>query len=151
MGNNAARARRHATAATKIAPRRGRSHGNVVVALLGEAWSGPSILSFAPDGTYTVGISGLSMIVNAALGPDGLLYVSQLTAAFSGEMPAPGAVMRINADGSIETVVGGLLLPHGIAFDAAGNLFVATNSVFLSTPDAPLGQVLRIDGVATPA
>jgi hypothetical protein len=123
---------------------------NVVVALLGESWSGPSILSFAPDGSYTEGISGLSMIVSAALGPDGLLYVSQLTADFSGEMPAPGAVMRINADGSVEPVVEGLFLLHGIVFDEAGNLFVATNSI-ISGPDAPLGQVLRIDGVATPA
>lgn len=124
--------------------------GNVVVALLGESWSGPSILSFAPDGTYTPGISGLSMIVNAALGPDGLLYVSQLTADFSGEMPAPGAVYRINAGGSVEAVVEGLFFPHGIAFDGDGNLYVSTNSI-ISGPDAPLGQVLRIDGVATPA
>jgi sugar lactone lactonase YvrE len=124
--------------------------GNVVVALLGEQWSGPSILSFAPDGTYTEGISGLAMIVNAALGPDGLLYVSQLTADFSGEMPAPGGVLRINADGSVEPVVEGLFFPHGIAFDAAGNLFVAVNSI-ISDPSAPLGQVLRIDGIAPAA
>jgi len=124
--------------------------GNVVVTLLSESWSGPSILSFAPDGSYTVGSSGLSMIVNAALGPDGLLYVSQLTADFSGEQPAPGNVFRINADGTTEAVVEGLFFPHGIAFDADGNLYVATNSI-ISGPDAPLGQVLRIDGVAPAA
>lgn len=67
--------------------------GNVEVALLSEAWSGPSIISFAPDGTYTPGISGFSMIVNAALGSDGLPYVSQLTADFSGEMPTPGNLL----------------------------------------------------------
>jgi hypothetical protein len=121
--------------------------GNINVFLLGESWSGPSILVFAPDGTYTVGISGLSMIVNATLGPDGLMYVSQLTADFSGDVPAPGAVMRIKADGSVETVVDGLFLPHGIAFDADGNLFVVTNSI-ISGPDAPLGMVLRVDGIA---
>ncbi len=124
--------------------------GNVVVALLSEAWNGPSILSFAPNGTYTIGVSGLSNIVSAALGPDGLLYVSQLSADLSGEQPAPGAVLRINADGSIEPVVEGLFFSHGIAFDASGNLFVTTNSI-ISGPDAPLGQVLRIDGIATPA
>jgi sugar lactone lactonase YvrE len=124
--------------------------GNIVVALLSEAWNGPSILSFAPDGSYTVGVSGLSMIVNAALGLDGLLYVSQLTTDFSAEMPAPGNVIRINADGSTENVVEGLFFPHGIAFDTEGNLYVSTNSI-ISGPDAPLGQVLRIDGIAPPS
>ena len=124
--------------------------GYINISLLGEGWSGPSILAYAPDGTYTEGVSGLSMIVDIALGPDGLLYASQLTADFSGEMPAPGNVLRINADGSIEPVVEGLLLPHGIAFDADGNLFVSVNSI-ISGPDAPLGMVLRFDGVAAPA
>lgn len=124
--------------------------GYINISLLGEGWSGPSILAYAPDGTYTEGVSGLSMIVDIALGPDGLLYASQLTADFSGEMPAPGNVLRINADGSIEPVAEGLMLPHGIAFDADGNLFVSVNSI-ISGPDAPLGMVLRFDGVATPA
>lgn len=124
--------------------------GNVVVALLSEGWSGPSILSFAPDGTYTEGVSGLSMIVNAALGPDGLLYVTQLTSDFTVDPPAPGTVIRINADDSTEAVVEGLFFPHGIVFDADGNLYVSVNSI-ISSPEAPLGQVLRFDGIAPPA
>ncbi|MGI8483267.1 MAG: ScyD/ScyE family protein [Thermomicrobiales bacterium] len=124
--------------------------GNINVSLLGEGWSGPSILAYAPDGTYTEGVSGLAMIVDITLGPDGLLYACQLTADFSGEMPAPGNVLRINADGTVEAAVEGLFFPHGIVFDAKGNLFVSTNSI-ISSPEAALGQVLRIDGVATPA
>jgi len=123
----------------------------VTVTLLGEGWPGPSILNFAADGSsYTEGISGLSMIVNSALGPDGLLYVSQLTSDMS--TGAPGAVLRINADGSVEPVVEGLLFPHGIAFSTEGHLFVATNSI-ISTPEAPMGMVLRFDNVggASPA
>ncbi|HYJ13379.1 MAG TPA: ScyD/ScyE family protein [Thermomicrobiales bacterium] len=123
---------------------------HVTVVLLSEAWNGPSVFTYAPDGTYVVGSAVLSMIVSAALGPDGLLYVSQLTADFSSEMPAPGNVLRINADATVEPVVEGLFFPHGIAFDANGNLFVATNSI-ISGPDAPLGMVLRFDGIATPA
>ncbi|HEU0163858.1 MAG TPA: ScyD/ScyE family protein [Thermomicrobiales bacterium] len=124
--------------------------GNINVVLLGEMWSGPSVLSYAPDGTYSVGISGLSMIVAATIGPDGLLYVSQLSADFTSAQPAPGAVIRIKADGTTENAVEGLFFPSGITFDADGNLYVATNSI-ISGPDAPLGQVARIDGVATPA
>jgi len=124
--------------------------GMINVFLLCEGWPGPSIITFATDGTYTSGISGLSMTVNAAMGPDGLMYVSQLTADFSGEQPAPGNVFRIGADGTVEPVVQGLFFPHGIAFDADGNLYVATNSI-ISAPDAALGMVLRFDGIASPA
>lgn len=122
--------------------------GYINVGLLSEGWSGPNILAYAPDGAYTEGVSGLSTIVSTALGPDGLMYASQLTADFSGEMPAPGAVYRINADGTLEPVVEGLFFPHGIEFDDTGNLFVTVNSI-ISAPDAPAGQVLRIDSIAT--
>lgn len=121
--------------------------GFINVGLLSEGWDGPNILAYAPDATFTEGISGLSMIVSMALGPDGLMYASQLTADFSGEVPAPGNVFRINADGSADAVVEGLFFPHGIAFDADGNLFVTVNSI-ISAPDAPLGQLLRFDGIA---
>ncbi|MGN6032234.1 MAG: ScyD/ScyE family protein [Thermomicrobiales bacterium] len=122
----------------------------ITVGLLGEGWAGPSILNFAPDATWTEGVSGIAYNVAIALGPDGLLYASQLTADFSGEMPAPGNVFRITADGEIEPVVEGLFFPHGIAFDAAGNLYVTANSI-ISGPDAPAGMVLKFEGIATPA
>lgn len=122
----------------------------ITVGLLGEGWAGPSILNFAPDATWTEGVSGIAYNVAIALGPDGLLYASQLTADFSGEMPAPGNVFRITADGAVEPVVEGLFFPHGIAFDAAGALYVTTNSI-ISAPDAPAGMVLKFEGIATPA
>ncbi len=125
--------------------------GTITVVLLSEAWNGPSILDYQPDGTYTPRATQLSMIVDATYGPDGLLYVTQLTADFSGEMPAPGAVFRIDADGTATSVVDGLFFPHGIAFHPqSGNLFVTTNSI-ISGPDAPLGMLVRFDGIATPA
>ena len=124
--------------------------GTITVVLLSESWNGPSILDYQADGSYAARPVQLSMIVDATYGPDGALYVTQLTADFSGEMPAPGAVMRVDADGTVTPVVEGLFFPHGIGFDAAGNLFVTTNSI-ISAPDAPLGMLLRFDGVATPA
>ncbi len=119
---------------------------HVTVVALSELWNGPSVFTYAPDGTVEVGAAMLSMIVSAAVGPDGHLYVSQLTADFTSEMPAPGTVQRFFADGTVEVVVEGLFFPHGIAFDPDGNLYVTTNSI-ISGPDAPLGMVLRFDGV----
>jgi hypothetical protein len=51
------------------------------------------------------------------------------------------------ADGTKQGVADGLNDPNGVAFDTAGNLSVAVNGS--SAPnDGPLGQILRIDGVA---
>ena len=124
---------------------------NLYVLLLGIGfWPGPSVLTFAPDGTMTPGPTGLTTAVAMAMGPDGLLYATMLSDDFEGGEPAPGSVNRITADGSIEKVAEGLFFPHGLAFDDEGNLYVATNSV-ISSPDAPLGMVIRLDGIAAPA
>ncbi len=125
--------------------------GTITVVLLSEGWNGPSVLDYQADGSYEVRETDqLSMIVDATYGPDGLLYVTQLTADFSGEMPAPGAVFRIEEDGAATPVVEGLFFPHGIAFHpVTGHLFVTTNSI-ISAPDAPLGMVVRFDKIATP-
>lgn len=85
-------------------------------------------------------------VIDLALGPDGSLYFSQLLDTF-GDGPPLGSVRRVLEDGAAEPVIEGLVMPHGIAFDAEGNLFVTTNAL-LSTPEAPLGQLLRFDGVA---
>lgn len=124
--------------------------GLIHVSLLSEGWSGPSLLTYTPDGAYTVGPGPLATVVSIIIGPDGLLYVSQLSDNLMLEQPALGSIKRITADGTIETVVEGLFFPHGIAFDAAGALYVTVNSI-ISGPDAPLGQVIKFEGIATPA
>ncbi len=125
--------------------------GLVHIALLSEGWptDGPSVLSVSDDDTFTSLATGGSGVVDLALGPDGSLYFSQLLDAF-GDGPPIGSVRRVLEDGTAEPVIEGLVMPHGIAFDADGNLFVTTNAL-LSTPEAPLGQLLRFDGVAAPA
>jgi sugar lactone lactonase YvrE len=65
------------------------------------------------------------------------------------EGPPLGSVHRI-VDGAPELVVGGLVMPHGIAFDGDGNLYVTINTL-MSGPDMPASQVIRMDGVAAPA
>ena len=54
-------------------------------------------------------------------GPDGYLYVTgPTTSSFD-------AVHRISTDGQVETFYRGLGRPQGMAFDAAGNLYVAAS------------------------
>jgi hypothetical protein len=56
--------------------------------------------------------------------------------------------VRVRPNGAKETVLGDLNAPSGIAFDKAGNLYVAVDAAF-GAPDQ--GQVLRCAGVAAPA
>ncbi len=123
--------------------------GNVYVVTLGAFIPGASeVLIAQANGTFVQVAAGFSVGIGVSLGPDGLLYVSQL-ASFESDVPGPGSVVRINADGTTETVVDGISFPHGITFDAAGNLYVVANSTaFGPPPSAPNGQLLRCDGIA---
>lgn len=125
--------------------------GTTYVGLLSEFWpeGAPSVLVLAEDGTFTPAGGPLSFNVGIAVGPDGLVYASQLMGFTSPDAPpGPGSVVRITADGTVETVVEAVMMPHGLAFDTEGNLYIAINSL-MSAPDMPAGQVIRIDGVAT--
>ncbi|MEJ7837685.1 MAG: ScyD/ScyE family protein [Thermomicrobiales bacterium] len=123
---------------------------NLYTAFLSEFWpaDGPSIVQVAEDGETEAVATGLSVIVDIAYGPDGFLYASSLTADLS--IMAPGGVFRIGEDGTAEEVVGGLFMPHGIVFDEDGNLYVSVYTL-ISAPGFAGGQVVRFDGIATPA
>lgn len=124
--------------------------GTTFVGLLSEFWpeGAPSVLTLQPDGTFA-GVAGPLMFnVAITVGPDGHVYASQLFSFVEGaQEPGPGSVVRVYADGTIEPVVENVMMPHGVAFDAAGNLYVAINTL-MSGPGMPAGQVIRIDGVA---
>jgi hypothetical protein len=120
--------------------------GALQITLLSQEWpaDAPSILRLETDGSFTPVASGLTMAVAQTIGPDGATYVTQLWTSFGPEGPGLGNIVRVDADGSTEVVLDDLFLPHGTAFDADGNLYVATGSVF---PAAPTGQVLRCEGI----
>jgi sugar lactone lactonase YvrE len=105
----------------------------------------------AADGTVSVAVKGLTMVTSVAFGPDKTMYVTELSTNFTAQGgPKPGQVLRVLPDGSTQVVVDNLMLPNGITFDKAGNLYVVTNTVALG-PGAPQGMVMRYDGVAAAA
>jgi outer membrane protein assembly factor BamB len=124
--------------------------GTVYVGLLSEFWPGPSVLTFnVADGSFAPVGGPLSFNVGITVGPDGNIYASELFGMVEGSPePGPGRVVRMSPDGAtIEPVVEGIMMPHGVAFDAEGNMYVAINTM-MSGPGMPAGQVIRIDGVA---
>ena len=125
--------------------------GNVYVITLGALVpEAAQVLIAQADGTFVQAASDLTTGVGVALGPDGALYASQLTAGFAGEQPEPGNVVRIGADGEAEPVLEDLPFPHGITFDADGNLYVVVYSTSFGPPMS-LGQVWRCEGVTDAA
>ena len=122
--------------------------GAVNVALLSEAWpaAAPNVVRLAEDGSFESVASGLTGVVDLAAAADGALYATQIWSGFDGDVPLPGSVERILPDGSTETVLDGLFLPHGVAVDGAGNLYVTVNSIAFG-PEAA-GQLLRCEGIA---
>lgn len=104
------------------------------------------VVSVGADGTLTDVATGLTMVVGLAVGPDGHLYVSQISTNFLGEVPTPGSVVRVFEDGTQEVVLDGLMLPNGIAFEADGSMLVITGA---TSPAEPMGQLLRCTGVST--
>ncbi|MDP9370320.1 MAG: ScyD/ScyE family protein, partial [Chloroflexota bacterium] len=111
------------------------------------------VVRVAPDGTTSDAVTGVTALVDVELGPDGLLYVVEFgtfdaTTQPPGWAADSGRVLRILADGTQEVVAQGLNKPNGIAFDAAGNLYLTVNSDVPPQAGAQ-GMLVRFDGVTT--
>jgi hypothetical protein len=83
---------------------------------------------------------------SAAVGPDGAIYVGQLTGF---PFPVGGAsVYRIGANGEAEVYASGFTNIIDIAFDRQGNLYVleiAKDSLLAATAGPPTGRLVRVD------
>ncbi len=98
-------------------------------------------------GDVSVFADGFTNIVDVAFGPDGSLYVVQISSSsiLFGEFD--GAIIRVAPDMSREVVFDRLFAPYGIAVDqSTGDLYVSNCSVCPG-----LGEVLRITGEAPSA
>ena len=103
------------------------------------------------DGTATVVWTGLTAVVDVAVGPDGSLYALELA---TGNLPAPpflqpmtGALVHQTGPDTSEVVAGGLNLP--IAMELADGAF------YVSTPASGAndgsGSIISFPGPAAPA
>ncbi len=92
-------------------------------------------------GQYRVAGSkaGFAAITGMTVGPDGLLYVLELSTQ-GGITPGTGKVVRVNRSGAIEDVVTGLSLPTGLTFGPDNALYVSN----LGAAQGAAGQILRI-------
>jgi hypothetical protein len=86
--------------------------------------------------------AGFTTIVSMKIGPDGLLYVLELSDfAANGPTQGKGKVVRVKRSGDIEDVVTGLTVPTGMTFGPDGLLYVSN----LGAAGGAVGQILRID------
>jgi hypothetical protein len=86
--------------------------------------------------------AGFTTIVSMKIGPDGLLYVLELS-DFAADGPAPGMgkVVRVKRSGDLQDVVTGLSFPTGMTFGPDQRLYVSN----LGIVGGAAGQILRID------
>jgi hypothetical protein len=85
--------------------------------------------------------AGFTTITSMKIGPDGLLYVLELSDAPGFPTPGAGKVVRVKRSGEIEDVVTGLVVPTGMTFGPDQRLYVSN----LGAAPGASGQILRID------
>jgi sugar lactone lactonase YvrE len=97
----------------------------------------------AMDVTVTTVATGLTMLGDVTVAPDGSIYVVTMSENFIDPAgPAPGAIVKINEDGTSTPVITGIPFPNGIAFDGEGNAYI-TAMVSLPAGTPAGGMVLK--------
>jgi hypothetical protein len=87
--------------------------------------------------------AGFTTVVAVDFGPDGLLYVLELSDAPGFPTGGAGKVVRVERSGDIEDVVTELTVPTGMTFGTDGRLYISN---FGAAPPGA-GQILRVDVV----
>ena len=114
---------------------------------------GSKVVKVAPDGSVSDHWTGLTVVTDVALGPDGALYATEMATGFSGETgdmpPNSGRIVRQTGPDTLEPVVTDLPYPVNIGFDANGQLVIAAPAF---GPDAGvgLGVLISVDPAQAP-
>jgi sugar lactone lactonase YvrE len=99
-----------------------------------------AVLTATVGGKFTSYTAGFTAIVGLAFDSSHRLYVLELSTDPGFPSPGTGKVVRLNADGSIEDIATGLVVPTGITYGPDGALYVSN---FGAAPPG-LGQIVRI-------
>ncbi len=104
------------------------------------------VVKVTSDGAVSDYATGLTMLTDVRMGPDGYLYaVSIGRFTEQGPVPNAGAIIRVKEGTASEEVVSGLSFPTSLDFNAAGDAFVTINSI-----GAPgTGEVVKYEGLAS--
>jgi hypothetical protein len=85
--------------------------------------------------------AGFTTAVSLKFGPDGLLYVLELSDGAGFPTPGLGKVVRVKHSGAIEEVITGLSVPTGMTFGPDGRLYVSD----LGAAPPGAGRILQFD------
>lgn len=88
--------------------------------------------------------AGFTTVVAVDIGPDGLLYALELSAAAGFPTPGQGKVVRVKHSGEIEDVVTGLNVPGGMTFGPDDRLYISDFSA-VPAPNFGVGRILQFD------
>jgi hypothetical protein len=102
---------------------------------------GARVYRVVPGNAPEVYAEGFTNIIDIEFGPDGLLYVLEIThKSLLSESPN-GALLRVGADGSAEVVARrGLILPAGLTFGPDGAAYISN----CGPCEAGAGEVVRV-------
>ena len=123
-------------------------HGNFYFGTLGTFPVRPgtqTLYKINPAGNIKATASGLSAVLGVAFDGQGRLYAleTDTVPGFPGPAAAgSGAVVRINGDGTLTTILTGLVFPTGMTYGPDGALYVSNVGFGVPVPGA--GQIVRI-------
>jgi hypothetical protein len=109
---------------------------------------GSKVVHVAADGAVTVYWTGLTVVTDVAMGPDGTLYAAEMATGNTAEAPfltpKSGRVVRMTGPDSLEPVVVDMDAPGYLGFDTDGALYV-TLPAYAPDTGVGFGSLVRVE------